>query len=94
VIGWIRPTPLSLANQTTPLTLYLPDVFLAAALVMAAGYQMNFSSMGDNPQQAVTWGSHVKTLLDSAKVEEFRKKFTSEAWTSKTPDPLAVPPRT
>jgi len=94
VIGWIRPTPLSFTNQTTPLTLYLPDVFLAAALVMAAGYQMNFSSMGDNPQQAVTWETHVATLLNSAKVEEFRKKFASEAWTSKTPDPLAAPPRT
>ena len=94
VVGWIRPAPLSLANQTTFLTLYLEDVFLAAALVMAAGYQMNFSSMGDNPQQAVTWETHVKTLLDSAKVEELRKKFGSQGWSSKAPDPLATTPRT
>lgn len=94
VIGWIRPVPLSLANQTTFLTLYLEDVFLAAALVMSAGYQMNFSSMGDNPQAAVTWETHVKTLLDSAKVEELRKKFGSQGWSSKAPDPLATPPRT
>jgi len=94
VIGWIRPVPLSFANQTTFLTLYLEDVFLAAALVMAAGYQMNFSSMGDNPQQAVTWETHVAKLLDSAKVEEIRKKFGSQGWSSKSPDPIATPPRT
>lgn len=93
VIGWIRPAPLSPANQNTFLTLYLPDVFLAAALVMSAGYQMNFSSMGDNPQAGVTWETHVAKLLDSAKVEEIRKKFGSQGWSSKSPDPIATPPR-
>jgi hypothetical protein len=94
VVGWIRPAPLSVSNQTTFLTLYLPDVFMAAALVMSAGYQQNFSSMGDNPQSAVSWETHVKTLLDSAKVEEIRKKFGSQGWSSKSPDPIATPPRT
>jgi hypothetical protein len=94
VVGWIRPAPLSASNSTTFLTLYLPDVFLAAALVMSAGYQQNFSSAGDNPQAAVTWETHVKVLLDSAKVEEIRKKFGSQGWSSKSPDPIATPPRT
>jgi|SRR5882762_767962 len=94
VVGTIRPLPLSLTNQTTFLSLYLPDVFFAAALVFASGYQQNFSSMGDNPQQAVTWESHVKPLIDSAKVEEIRKKFGSQGWSSKSPDPIATPPRT
>lgn len=94
VVGTIRPAPLSFTNQNTFLTDYLPDVFLAAALVMSAGYQMNFTSMGDNPQAGVTWESHVKTLIDSAKVEELRKKFGSQGWTSKSPDPIATPPRT
>ena len=93
VVGTIRPAPLSLANQNTFLSNYLPDVFLAAALVMSAGYQMNFSAAGDNPQAGVTWETHVKTLLDSAKVEEIRKKFGSQGWTSKSPDPIATPPR-
>lgn len=93
-VGTIRPTPLSASNQTTFLSTYLPDVFLAAALVMSAGYQLNFSAAGDNPQAGVTWESHVKTLLTAAKIEEFRKKFGSEGWTSKEPDPIATPPRT
>jgi hypothetical protein len=94
VVGTIRPAPLSLANQTTFLSQYLPDVFLAAAMVFAAGYQQNFSAMGDNPQQALTWEAHVKPLIDSAKVEEIRKKFGSQGWSSKSPDPIATPPRT
>jgi len=94
VVGTIRPAPLSLSNQTTFLSTYLPDVFMSAALVMAAGYQLNFSAAGDNPQAGMTWETHVKTLLDSAKVEEIRKKFGSQGWSSKSPDPIATPPRT
>jgi len=94
VVGTIRPAPLSNSNQTTFLSQYLPDLFLAAALVFTSGYKQNFSSMGDNPQEAVTWESHVKILLDSAKVEEIRKKFGSQGWSSKSPDPIATPPRT
>ena len=94
VVGTIRPETLSSSNQTTFLSTYLPDVFLAAALVMSAGYQLNFSAAGDNPQAGVTWESHVEKLLTSAMKEEIRKKFGSEGWTSKAPDPIATPPRT
>lgn len=94
VVGTIRPAPLSASNQTTFLSTYLPDVFFAAALVMSAGYQLNFSAAGDNPASGMTWEGHVQTLLSSAMKEEFRKKFGSEGWTSKTPDPMATPPRT
>lgn len=89
VVGTIRPAPLSASNQTTLLSAYLPDVFLAAALVMAAGYQLNFSAAGDNPQAGVTWETHCAKLLESANKEELAKKFRSTAFTSKEPDPLA-----
>lgn len=89
VVGTIRPAPLSPSNQTTFLSTYLPDVFLAAALVFSAGYQLNFSAAGDNPQAGATWETHVAKLLESAKTEEFRKKFASTAFTAKQPDPLA-----
>jgi len=93
VVGTIRPAPLSASNTTTFLTLYLPDVFMTAALVFASGYQQNFSAMGDNPQQSLTWEAHVKPLIDSAKGEELRKRFASNAWSSKAPSPIATPPR-
>lgn len=94
IVGTIRPAPLSVSNPNTFLTDYLPDVFMAAALVMSAGYQKNFSAMGDNPQSGVTWETHCQKLVESAKTEELRKKFGSQGWTSKSPDPIATPPRT
>ena len=94
VVGTIRPDPLSASNQTTFLSTYLPDLFLTAALVFAAGYQLNFSAAGDNPQSGVTWETHYAKLFASAQVEEIRKKFGAAGWTSKSPDPLATPPQT
>lgn len=94
VVGTQRPAPLSSTNVTTLLTQYFPDLFMAASMVFAAGYQQNFGAAVDNPQQAVTWETHYKTLKDSAEVEEMRKKFTSQGWSPKQPAPIATPPRT
>lgn len=93
VIGTIIPPPLSSTNTETWISEYLPDLFLAAAQVFGAGYQLNFSSMADNPQQAVSWESHFQQLLKSASVEEFRKKYGSQAWSPKQPNSIATPPR-
>lgn len=93
VIGTIRPAPLSASNTTTYLTLYLPDLFMAASMIFGAGYQQNFSAMGDNPQQALAWEDHYQKLFASANTEENRKKYASQAWTPKQPAPLATPPR-
>lgn len=93
VVGTIRPAPLSATNTTTYLTLYLPDLFMAASLVFGAGYQGNFSAMGDNPQQAISWEAHYQQLKGSADIEENRKKYAVQAWSSKQPALLATPPR-
>lgn len=93
VIGTIRPPPLSATNTTTYLTLYLPDLFLAAAMVFGAAYQLNFSAAGDDPQQAASWETHFQKLLPSANTEEQRKRYASQAWSPKQPANLATPPR-
>lgn len=93
VIGEIRPTPLSSTNATTYLTNNLPDLFVAASMVFANAYLKNFSATADDPRSAVTWESHYQTLKQSAIEEEFRKKFGSQGWTSKKPNPVATPPR-
>lgn len=93
VVGTIRPAPLSASNTTTYLSLYLSDLFFAAALTFGAGYQKNFGEMGDQPQAAVAWEGHYQKLLATANIEENRKKYASQAWTSKNPAPLATPPR-
>jgi hypothetical protein len=93
IVGTIRPAPLSASNTTTYLTNYLPDLFMAASMIFSAAYQQNFSAMGDNPAQGISWDTHYKDLLASANIEENRKKYAAQAWTPKQPAPLATPPR-
>ena len=82
VIGTIRPAPLSSSNPNTFLTQYLPDLFLAASMIFASGYQRDFGSQADNPQQAQSWENQYTLLMQSANAEELRKKFGPPSWTS------------
>lgn len=93
VIGTIQPAPLSATNTTTYLTLYLPDLFLAASMVFVSGWQKNFGSQADDPKMAVSWESQYTTLFASANIEENRKKFASGAWGSLQPTPIATSTR-
>lgn len=74
-IGTIRPTPLSASNTTTFLSQYLPDLFLAAAMVNASGYMRDYGAQADDPKFATSWGQRYAELLPSAKNEEMRRKF-------------------
>lgn len=93
VIGTIRPAPLSATNTTTFLSLYLPDLFLAASMVFASGYQKNFGSQSDDPKMGVSWESQYGSLKESALVEQLRDKWQSVSWSSMSPSPIATPPR-
>lgn len=94
VVGTQRPIPLSATNVTTLLSVYFPDLVMAAGMVYATGYQRNFGAMVDDPKAAVSWESHLQELLKSAQTEEQRKKFNQAGWSSKQPAPNATPPRT
>lgn len=94
VEGTIRPLAISSTNQTTLLSVYFPDLFIAGSMVFGAAYQKNFGAASDDPKAAVTWEGHYQTLKASADVEEMRKKFVGAGWSSKQPAPLATPPRT
>lgn len=91
--GTVRPDPLSATNTQTFISLYLPDLFWAASMIFLAGYNRNFGAMSDDPRQAISWESEYARLLKGATVEEARKKFRSEAWSSQMPSPPATPPR-
>lgn len=95
-VGTIRPQPISSTNATTILSVFFPDLFIAASMVFASGYKQNFGAgnLVDNPGEGISWESHLQALLKSAQVEEARKKFSSEGWSSKQPSQLATPPRT
>lgn len=88
VVGTIRPNPLSAANTTTLLSLYLPDLFIAASMMFIKQIGIPIAV-----QQAQPWETHYQTLLASANVEEMRKRYASQGWTPKQPDAVATPPR-
>lgn len=75
VIGTIRPTALSSGNPTTILTDDLPDLFMAASMVFATGYQRDFGSQSDDPKMSASWEQQYQTLKESANMEEMKKKY-------------------
>lgn len=96
VVGTIRPAALSSTNVTSLLSVYFPDLFVAASMVFVSGYMKNYGAGPglDDPRQGISWETHYQALLTSAETEEQRKKFVSQGWSSKEPAPLATPPRT
>lgn len=93
VVGTQRPTPLSASNTTTFLSLYLPDLFVAASMIFMSGYQKNFGRQSDDPQAAQSWESQYNKLFASAATEEARKRFMGSAWSPLTQSAEAQPPR-
>lgn len=93
VIGKIIPAPLSATNATTFLSLFLPDLLVAASMVFFNGAMKNFGAQSDNPQQAVSWEAEYGKLLSSASSWEARKRFSGASWTAKQVEPTAQPQR-
>lgn len=75
VIGTFRPAPLSVSNTTTLLSVYFPDLLLAASMVRVAGFQKNYGAAVDDPKMALTWEGHFQAELKDANIEEARKRF-------------------
>lgn len=93
VVGTIQPTPLSVSNPTTYLSLYLPDLLTAAVMIFMSGYQRDFGAQSDDPAQAQSWSGQYDKLFASANLVEMRKKYESGAWGSLSPTPAATPNR-
>lgn len=93
IIGTQRPASLSSANSSTFLTAYLPDLFIAASMVFAFGYQRDFGAQADQGQASQSWEAQYQALMKGAMTEELRKKFESEGWTTQSPSAVATPKR-
>lgn len=89
VIGLQRPAALSSANSSTYLTQYVPDIYMAAALVYAFGYQRDFGAQADDPKTAQSWENQYQILMKSADAEQFRANFQGSGWTTQLPSPMA-----
>lgn len=93
VIGEVQPEALSATNTTTYLSTYLPDLFLAASMIFASGWQKNFSASSDDPRSSQSWEQKYKDLLASADLQAARARFAAASWTSERPEPAATPQR-
>lgn len=93
VTGTQRPTPLSSGNSSTWLTQNLPDAFMAASMVYMAAYQRDFGAQSEDPKVAQSWEQQYRTLMDSANLEELRKRFMGASWTPMKQTPQTTPPR-
>jgi hypothetical protein len=93
VVGTYRPNSLSATNTTTFISQYLPDVFIMASMIYISAYQRNFGRQSDDPAMAQSYESQYKALLQSAIVEEARKKFDAAGWSSQSPATVATPTR-
>jgi hypothetical protein len=93
VIGTQRPTPLSSIQTTSILTTMLPDLWMAATMIFGTSFQRDFGASTDTPQASQSWEGQFQALLKSAGVEEVRKKYQGQGWTSTLPSPIATPPR-
>jgi hypothetical protein len=85
IIGTVRPTPLSPTNATNWIGTYLPDLFLAAAMIQMAGFMRSFGQQADDPKLAMSWEDQYTKLRDSAGVEDAMRKYFSTGWTAQLP---------
>ncbi len=87
--GTQRPAMLSADNPTTFLSVYVPDLFLAAAMIAGHGYLLrNWSGMADDPQAPMTFEKQYRILAEGVDIEELRKKSMSVGTTPFIPTPL------
>ena len=93
VTGTFRPAPLSAANPVTFISMYLPDLMISTSMVWICGMQKNFGAAADDPRSALYWEAIVREQLQSAQVEEARKKSLSIGSSPYPPTPLAGLPR-
>ncbi len=91
VIGVVRPTALSSTNTATFITTYCPDLFIAASMVFATGYQRDFGAESDDPKSAGSWEQQYQLLMASAAQEQLRNRFEGAAWTPMIQAPVQPP---
>lgn len=92
IVGTQRVTQLSANNATNWLSQWLPDLYIAAAMVWWAGYQRDYGQSGaDNPQTPEHWEGIYQSLLKGAEIEQARAKWMSIGATSRQPYPVSGP---
>jgi hypothetical protein len=87
----VRPAALSALNTTTWLATHAPDLFFAAAMVEATGWQRNYGAQSDDPKMAVSWEGAYQRAKTTAMLEEARRKSEGYADASPSQPPADTP---
>jgi hypothetical protein len=90
-MGDIRPLPLSNKNPETFLSVYYPEMFMAACMIFAAGYQRDFGAQAEDPQRATSWESTYSNLRMGVTLEAARMRGEGPGYAAVMPAPLAQP---
>lgn len=93
VVGYTQQPAISVSNPTTFISINLPDLFVAASMIFAAGYLKNYGAQADDPKMAMSWENQYRTLLEGAETTEARRKFAGASWTSHEVEKNAIPQR-
>lgn len=93
-VGLQEPAQMSVGNPETYISTNLTDLFVAASMVFGTGFQRDFGSQSDDPRASQSWETQYQLLLNSASVQELRRKAQSVSWTSDQPSPLAKQSKT
>lgn len=93
IVGTLRPNSLSDTNTTTFLSLYMPELLVAASMVYGTGYQRDWSAQSDDPRASQSWENQYQLLLQTTGAEEARKKYEGAAWSSQSAAKTATPNR-
>jgi len=75
VVGTVRFPQLSSTNVTNWLTLNVPDLYVAASMIFYGLYQRDFAGIAGSQGLHTSWEAQYEKLLQSAQVEEARKRF-------------------
>ena len=71
-------------TKYTFLSEWMPDILLALSMIFLTGFQRDFGAMGqvDEAGMGISWEATYQSLLKGAAVEEGRKRFEADAWSS------------
>jgi hypothetical protein len=85
-------TPLA-ATATTFISTWLPDLLIQASMIYLSLYQRNYLPTSNDPQMMGAFESQYQTLMNAARTEELRKRFSASAWSSLPTSAAATPTR-
>jgi hypothetical protein len=91
VYGTSRPTPLSSSFPSNFISIEMPDLLMAAAMVLGTGGILKaYGSQSDDPQSSMSWNAVYEGIKEGISIESMRQKAISSGWSEYPPAPLAA----